>query len=79
MTWKAFRQLVNQHVLKMTGGLGLQDLADVLIDDFYPGQDGFDYHWDSLAEEAAYHVLEENGFPMDDEEGFEEYLLLHLD
>ena len=63
MTWKQFRQLVNQHVSKVTGGLGLQDLADVLIDDFYPGQDGEEYHWDALAADAADHVLCENGFP----------------
>ena len=67
MTWAEFRKLVDRHVKKMAGGLGLHDLADVLIDDFYPGQDGEDYHWDALASDAAYHVLEENGFPVDEE------------
>ena len=73
MTWKEFRQLVNKHVQKISGGLGLHDLGDVCFYDYWPGPDGDDrealedYNWEALADEAAVYVLEENGFPFDEE------------
>lgn len=61
MTWKAFRQLVNQHVLKKTyGAMGMDCLADVDIHDYYPGEKARVEEYEVFASEAADEVLSEN-------------------
>lgn len=65
-TWKEFRKLVNRHVSRITGGLGILDMSDVCFYDYFP-EDG-DVNpvmIDQLALEAAEYVLEMNGFPLD--------------
>jgi hypothetical protein len=65
VTRDAFRELVNTLVLARAG-VGLDDLADVNLDDWLDDDDGIAADVaDEAAREAAAAVLEENGWECD--------------